>query len=199
MTEGVSIQTIPTAHASTNFSVSPLKLAMFTECEENDSPVTAIDWCTRYLAVARENGSLAIYDTDRILEGRYTPATTIDGSKPLSSVAFGGGGKYLVAAALEGSVYVYSAAGDWALMHELSAGFQVTNIKWSPNGRLLAFAGEDNHFKLMDTVFWAEVEGANRKDAPTNSDTAGWGKQKPNSSTVLGLTTARGDAKLQSQ
>ena len=48
----------------------------------------------------------------------------------------------------------------------------MVQVNWSPNGRLLAFAGDENQFKVMDTVFWAEVESANQKNAsssPSNS------------------------------
>eukprot|EP00977_Amphora_coffeiformis_P007272 scaffold1581_cov169-Amphora_coffeaeformis.AAC.8 len=145
--------------------------AVAGECEENESTVLSIDWCTRYLAVGREDGSLSIYETDRIIQGHFTPITTIEGMKPLRSVAFGGGSKFLVAVADDGSAFVYSAVGSWALIHELHAGFPVTCLKWSPNGRHLAFAGEENQFKIMDTVFWAEVEGANRKEPPSATDT----------------------------
>lgn len=144
--------------------------AVTGECEESDAAVLSIDWCTRYLVVGREDGSLSIYDTDRIIQGHFAPATTIEGTKPIRSVAFGGGSKFLVAVADDGSTYVYSAAGSWALIHELHAGFPVSCLKWSPNGRHLAFAGEANQFKIMDTVFWADVEGANRKEPPSTSD-----------------------------
>lgn len=154
---GTSDGTLLFLNPQENFSVS-------WECEESESPVLTVDWCTRYLACGREDGTLAIYESDKIFESRFAPASLVEGTKPLCAVAFGGGSKFLVCAADDGSISVYSAAGDWALMHELNAGFPVTCMKWSPNGRHLAFAGANNKFKIMDTVFWADVEEANRME-----------------------------------
>jgi WD40 repeat protein len=142
-----------------NFSV-------LTECEENESAVISIDWCTRYMACGRADGSLTIYESDRILRGNYIPESTIEGTEALQAVAFGGNGKFLAVATCGGMISIYSAAGSWVLMHELKAEFSVTSLKWSPNGRHLAFTGEGDNFKIMDTVFWAAIE---RNDAPSET------------------------------
>ena len=145
-----------------NFSVTG-------SCEENESAVRSVNWCTKYLAVGRQDGSLTIYESELLFKGHFTPLTFININKPLRAVSFGGNGKFLVAATQEGTVRVYSAVGNWALVHDLAAGFPISSLKWSPDGRLLALSGEQNQLKVMDTVFWAQVAGVPRMVAPPSS------------------------------
>jgi WD40 repeat protein len=151
-TDGTLIVFDPTSH----FSV----VGMY---EENDSAVRSIDWCTQHLAVGYQDGSLLIFESGNIFKGRFGPLVCINDDLPLCQISFGLGGNYLAVAAEEGKVSVYSAAGNWVLMHDVETGFAVPSLKWSPDGRLLALAGQ-SELKILDTVFWAEVEGLPQPD-----------------------------------
>jgi WD40 repeat protein len=127
------------------------------EITGNGSDVLCIDWSSKNLAVGREDGSVYIHESDNIFRGRHSPSAVLECKRAVRSVAFGASSRFLVTGGDDGVIGVYSARGGWVLVHQISAGFGISALKWSPSGRHLAFAGESNQFQVVDTIFWAEV------------------------------------------
>lgn len=50
--------------------------------------------------------------------------------------------------------------GDsWVVVHRLSTiDFSIASLKWSPSGRHIAVLGQEKELKVIETVFWSEVE-----------------------------------------
>lgn len=66
------------------------------DIDYNDSPILSQDWCSSYLAVGRNDGSVTVFDKDKALGGFFVPVAELsDSSKPIRSVSFGTGGRFL--------------------------------------------------------------------------------------------------------
>ena len=66
------------------------------EIEENESPILCQDWCSKNLAVGREDGSVTIYDTEKVFNSFLGDTTAeFSYSLPVRSVAFGASGRFL--------------------------------------------------------------------------------------------------------
>ncbi|KAL7565633.1 hypothetical protein ACA910_018993 [Epithemia clementina (nom. ined.)] len=68
--------------------------------------------------------------------------------------------------------------GNWIEVHRVSTiDFSIAHIKWSPSGRHIAVMGQNKQLKVVDTVFWAEVEEVTEfttYDDSNDSDALSW-------------------------
>jgi WD40 repeat protein len=130
------------------------------EIESNDSPVLTLDWCSKNLAIGRQDGSVSVYDSDQVCSNFCLALVEIPHKSPVRSVSFGVSGRFLAVGGDDGILHLYSSKGGWVLCHQVNAVYGVSSIKWSPTGRFMAFGGENGLFQVVDTIFWAEVDEA---------------------------------------
>jgi len=127
-----------------------------------DSPILSVDWTSRNLAIGRQDGTVSIYDSAQVIYSSFCVAVAdIRRRGPVRAVTFGTSSRFLVVGGDDGMISVYSSKGDWVLCHQITTEASVSCLKWSPSGRYLAYSDKKNPLKVIDTVFWAEVEEAN--------------------------------------
>ncbi|KAL7557141.1 hypothetical protein ACA910_002423 [Epithemia clementina (nom. ined.)] len=144
---------------------------------EHKSMITAIDWSPTHMATGQEDGTVFLYNSDEIFDNKnLSSKSTIAGSSPVRSLAFGPHGRFVAVGGDDGILSVFSQAGGWALVHRLALGFGIANLKWSPTGRHLAVTGntKESQLQVFDTAFWANVDevrkAASTCRCPSNSD-----------------------------
>lgn len=113
------------------------------EIEDVESPILAQDWCSKNLAVGREDGSVTIFDTEKVFSNFLVPTAEFSNSLPVRSVAFGASGRFLAIGGDSGVVSILSAKGGWVLCNQIKMGCSILTTMWSPAGRYLAFAGSN--------------------------------------------------------
>lgn len=135
---------------------------MVGKIDASESPILSVDWTSKSLAIGRQDGTVSIYDSAQVIYSNLCVAVAdIRRRRPVRAVAFGTSSRFLVVGGDDGMISVYSSKGDWALCHQITTEASVSCLKWSPTGRYLAYSDEKNPFKVIDTVFWAEIEEAN--------------------------------------
>jgi WD40 repeat protein len=144
------------------------------EIESSASPVLTMDWCSRNLAVGRQDGSVSIYDSEQVYSNFCVALVELFHKSPVRSVAFGASGRFIAVGGDDGLLHLYSSKGGWVLCHQVKADHGIFSIKWSPTGRFMAFGGENGLFQVIDTIFWAEVDEAKAliSSGPSNNRTA---------------------------
>ena len=65
------------------------------ELDYSESPVLTQAWCSKTLAVAREDGSVALFDTEKAFENCFVPLAEFHHTVPVLSLAFGASGHFL--------------------------------------------------------------------------------------------------------
>ena len=65
------------------------------EIETSDSPIITQDWCSKCMAVGRLDGTVAVYDTEKVLSNFFVPVAEYSHALPVRSVSFGAGGRFL--------------------------------------------------------------------------------------------------------
>ena len=65
------------------------------EIETSDSSILSQDWCSKYMAVGRLDGTVAIYETEKVMSNFFVPVSEYAYSHPVRSVAFGASGRFL--------------------------------------------------------------------------------------------------------
>lgn len=66
------------------------------EIDYSDSAILCQDWSSDYLAIGRQDGSVAVFDKDKAMDGFYVPVAEFSAeSAPIRSVAFGTGARNL--------------------------------------------------------------------------------------------------------
>jgi WD40 repeat protein len=129
---------------------------------DSESPISAVDWCSKTLAVGREDGTVRLYDTEKVAIGFYVSVAELLRRFTVKSVAFGLRGRFLAVGTSDGLVGIYSAAGGWVLCQQLRSSSGVASLRWNPSSRSLAVADDMGSLRLMDTVLWADVKSASR-------------------------------------
>jgi WD40 repeat protein len=130
------------------------------EIESNTSPILALDWSSKCLAIARRDGSVCIYDSDQVYSNFCVALAELAHTTPVRAVAFGVSSRFLAVGGDNGLLSLYSAKGGWVLCHQVKVDCAISSIKWSPTGRFMAFGGDNGLFQVIDTIFWAEVDEA---------------------------------------
>jgi len=136
-------------------------LASEMECE---SIITVVEWSSRSFVVGQEDGTVSIYPVNEVLTQNFDQIEpmTVSRPTPVRSLSFGYRGRLLAVGGDDGVVAIYNTEGKWPMVHSISVDFSVSRVKWSPTGRHLAIAGHNNNLKVVDTVFWAEIEELNK-------------------------------------
>lgn len=127
------------------------------EIVTSSSPVAALDWSSKNLAVGREDGTVAVYETNQVINDVYESVADLDRKKAVTAVTFGVSSRFLAVGGVDGLVGIYSSKGGWVLCHQLSLDRSVSAVLWCPLGRHLAYGSESGQIKVIDTIFWAEV------------------------------------------
>lgn len=130
------------------------------EVEDFTAGVTAVDWSATNLAVGREDGTVAVYDTARVLVGDYSPIAELRREGTVSAVSFGVSARFLAVGDASGMIGVYSSKGDWVLCHQVQMESPVSDVSWCSKGRHLAYASDKGVVKVTDTIFWNEIREA---------------------------------------
>ena len=141
------------------------------EIDSSESPVLAMDWSSKILAIGREDGTVSVYGTEKLLSNFCVPVVELPHKKTVRAVGLGVGSRFLAVGGDDGVVNLYSSKGDWVLCHQVPAPGRIASIQWSPTGRFMAYGGQEGLFNVIDTIFWMDVEEvkATMSDT-TNSD-----------------------------
>lgn len=137
------------------------------EIEASDAPVVAIDWTSRNLAVGRNDGTVAIYDSDDVLDDSYVSVADLERDAAVCAVSFGVSSRFLAVGDAAGFVGIYSSKGGWVMCHVVDMGRSVSSVLWCPLGRHLAFVADNGAMKVIDTIFWADVIEAESSSTPS--------------------------------
>jgi hypothetical protein len=111
------------------------------EIESSASPVLTMDWCTKNLAVGRQDGSVSIYDSDQVYSNFCVAQVELSHKKSIRSVTL----VRVVAFSCrrdDGRLHLYSSKGGW-VCHQVKACYGISSIKWV-TGRFMAFGGENS-------------------------------------------------------
>jgi WD40 repeat protein len=137
------------------------KHAICGSIDGNESPITTVDWSSKAVAIGKEDGTVKLYDPEKLQAGIIEAIATISKRTPIRNAAFGLNGRFLAIGTSDGLVGIYSEKGGWVLCHQLQA-FKggVASLSWCPTSRHLAVGDDRGSVKIMDTVFWADVEEA---------------------------------------
>jgi WD40 repeat protein len=137
------------------------KHAICGSIDMNESPTTTADWSSKAVAIGKEDGTVKLYDPEKLQSGIIEAIATISKRTTIRNVAFGLNGRFLAIGTSDGFVSIYSEKGGWVLCHQLQAlKGGVTSLSWCPTSRHLAVGDDRGSVKMMDTVFWADVEEA---------------------------------------
>lgn len=139
------------------------------EIEARDSPVAAVDWSSRNLAVGRDDGTVTIYDSASVLKNTYVSVADVEREAAICTLSFGVSSRFLAVGDAAGLVGIYSSKGGWVLCHQIVMGNSVSSVLWCPLGRHLAYSSDNGALKVIDTIFWTDVEEAESHLAPTAS------------------------------
>ena len=137
------------------------------EIDFSDSPILCQDWSTKTLALGREDGSVTIFDTERIFENFFVPLTELSHSKAIQSLAFDATSRFLAVAGDNGLSSILGSGNEWLVRYHIETDQQTRLLasSWSPDGRYLIFAGTNETCRIIETDTWTEVKGV---EAATN-------------------------------
>jgi WD40 repeat protein len=129
------------------------------EIDSSESPVVCLDWSGKNFCLGRQDGTVSIYDAQQVCANFCVPLVEHELCSPVQAVTFGPNSRFVAAGAANGLINVYSAKGGWVLCHQIRGPTEgLASIDWNASGRLLAFGGRDGTVKMVDTIFWADVE-----------------------------------------
>ena len=130
------------------------------EVDQSESAISCQDWSSQTLACGRMNGSVTLFDTDKVIGNFLVPVAEFASDHPVKSLKFGRDGNFLAVGGENGVVSILNAKSDWALFNQINLGYSILSIKWSPAGRYMALAGSRRTFSVYDTITWATVKEA---------------------------------------
>lgn len=139
------------------------------EIEATDAPVVAIDWSSRNLSVGRDDGTVAIYDSEQVLNDSYVSVADLERDAAIRAVSFGVSSRFLAVGDAAGLVGIYSSKGGWVLCHQVETGRGISSVLWCPLGRHLAYFADNGAMKVIDTIFWADVVEAESASLPSEN------------------------------
>ena len=128
------------------------------DIDVSDSAVLSLDWSAKNFAIGRVDGTISIYDASQVCANFCVPLAEHELCSPVHDVAFGPNSRFVAAGARNGLVNVYSAKGGWVLCHQVRGPSGLSSMCWNSSGRILALGGEEGLVKMVDTIFWADVE-----------------------------------------
>lgn len=124
------------------------------------SAVLTADWSSKNIAIGREDGTVTVYDSKQVIGDVYESVADIVRKDAVHSVAFGVSSRFLAVGGADRCIGIYSAKGSWVLCHQVEMDSLVTSVRWSPTGRFLAASTNIGTLKVIDTIFWLDVEEA---------------------------------------
>jgi WD40 repeat protein len=65
------------------------------EIEQSEAAVSAQDWSSKNLAVGRDDGTIAVFENEKVYSNFFVPHAELTQKLPIRSVAFGAGGRFL--------------------------------------------------------------------------------------------------------
>ena len=128
------------------------------EIDQSESCVSCQDWTSKIFACGRMNGSVTLFDTDKVFGNFFVPVAEFTSNHPVRSLTFGSNGKFLAIGGDNGVLSILSAQSGWALFTQINLGYSILSIKWSPAGRYVALAGAGRTFSVYDTITWTTVK-----------------------------------------
>ena len=128
------------------------------EIDQSESCVSCQDWASNMLACGRMNGSVTLFDTEKVFSNFFVPVAEFSSNHSIRALTFGSNGKFLVIGSDNGVVSILSANSGWSLFNQINLGYSIFSIKWSPAGRYMALAGAGRTFSIYDTITWATVK-----------------------------------------
>ena len=137
------------------------------EIAASSSCISAVDWTSKYFALGRLDGTVAIYDSDQVISNSGSPMTVLQQTSPVRAIAFGASGRFLAVGGSDGLVNIYSSKGDWIRCHHVSLQPGLVSLSWSATGRFLSIAG-DGYLRVIETIFWTDFHEASQALLPTD-------------------------------
>jgi WD40 repeat protein len=132
------------------------------DIDQSDSAVSCQNWTSKTLACGRMDGSVTLFDTEKVFSNFFVPIAEYTSNLPVRSVAFGASGLFLAIGGDDGVVSILSAkGGSWILTNQINLGCNILSTKWSPAGRYVALAGSGKTFSVCDSITWATVDEVN--------------------------------------
>jgi len=141
------------------------------EIDQSESCVSCQDWSSKILACGRMNGSVTLFDTDKVFSNFFVPVTEFTSNHPVRSLAFGASGRFLAIGDDDGVVSILSAESGWTFFNQINLGYSILSTKWSPAGRYIALAGAGRTVSVYDTITWAIVEEVKESISSIFTDT----------------------------
>lgn len=140
------------------------------EIDQSEGCISCQDWSTNMLACARMNGSVALFEIDKVFDNFFVPVTEFTSDHPVRSLAFGSDGELLAIGGDNGILSIFSAQNGWDYFYRIDIGYSVLSIKWSPDDRYLALASAGIPCSVYDTTTWTTVEEATESVSSTFTD-----------------------------
>ncbi len=140
------------------------------EIEQSESCISCQDWCSNTFACGRMNGSVTLFETDKVFDNFFVPVKEFTSKYPVRSVTFGSNGKSLAIGGDNGIVSVLNASSGWTLIHLINLGYSIFSVKWSPAGRYLTLASAGTRCSVYDTSNWESVEEVEKSVSSTFTD-----------------------------
>jgi Anaphase-promoting complex subunit 4 WD40 domain len=129
------------------------------EIDVSESAVLSLDWSGKNFCLGRQDGTVSIFDSQQVCANFCVPLAEHELCSPVHAVAFGPSSRFVAAGAANGLVNVYSAKGGWVLCQQIRGPAEgLASLSWNASGRLLALGGNSGTVKMVDTIFWADVE-----------------------------------------
>ena len=134
------------------------------------SSILAMDWTTKFLAVACDDGYVGVYDADAALRHNKATVKEFQFNAPVSALAIGNNSQLLAIGRRDGVLEVFVTRSGWTRCHVSSKTAAtplspITSLDWFPNGSYLAVTN-NNSTRVLDTSFWTEI---NRFETDTAS------------------------------
>ena len=128
------------------------------EIDQSESCVSCQDWAPGMLACGRMNGSVTLFDTDKVFDNFFVPVAEFTSKYPVRSLTFGRNGNFIAIGGDNGAVSILSAQSGWQLFHRINVGYSILSIKWSPVGRYLGIASAGSDCSVYNTINWTRVK-----------------------------------------
>ena len=104
------------------------------------------------------DGSVALFETEKIFSNFFVPIADFKSNAPVRSLAFGGSGRFMAIGGDNGLVSVLSAKGGWVVCNQINFGCAILSTKCSPAGRYVGVAGSGKNFRIYDTTTWEIIK-----------------------------------------
>ena len=144
------------------------------EIDQSEACISSQDWSSNMLACARMNGSVTLFELDKVLDNFFVPVKEFTSNHPVRSLTFGSNGKLLAIAGDNGIVSILSAQNEWDFFHRIDIGYSILSIKWSPSGRYLALASVGTPCSVYDTTTWTKVKKVEESISSTYTGDDTW-------------------------